>query len=109
MDQLEVGQRFIIFRLASFEPGRSITLDSTTALFGRVVMTYLVTPTTSDTSRLVAKVAFVAPRGLHGAVMRRILPAGDLVMMRKQLLTWRALAERDAREAERGRLVQQFS
>ena len=109
LDQLEVGQRFIIFRLVSFEPGRSITLDSTTALFGRVVMTYLVTPTTSDTSRLVAKVAFVAPRGLRGAVMRRILPAGDLVMMRKQLLTWRALAERDAREAERGRLVQQFS
>jgi hypothetical protein len=33
LDQLEVGQRFIIFRLASFEPGRSITLDSTTALF----------------------------------------------------------------------------
>ena len=101
LDQLEVGQRFIIFRLTSFEPGRSITLDSTTALFGRVVMTYMVTATTSETSRLVAKLAYVAPRGLRAAVMRRILPAGDLVMMRKQFLTWRALAERDAREAER--------
>jgi hypothetical protein len=109
LDALEVGQRFMIFRLASFEPGRSITLDSTTALFGRVVMTYLVTPTTSDTSRLVAKLAFVAPRGLYGALMRRILPAGDLVMMRKQLLTWRALAERDARETESRRPTKGFS
>src|SRR4051794_4739815 len=45
LDRLEVGQRFVIFRLVSFEPDRSITLDSTTALFGRVVMTYRVTPT----------------------------------------------------------------
>jgi hypothetical protein len=72
-------------------------------------MTYMVTATTKETSRLVAKVAFVAPRGLQGAVMRRILPAGDLLMMRKQFLTWRALAERDAREAERRRPTEQLS
>ena len=40
-----------IFRLASFEEGRSITLDSTTVLFGRVVTTYLVVPRGTDQSR----------------------------------------------------------
>jgi hypothetical protein len=107
LDHLAVGQRFVIFRLVSFEDGRSITLDSTTALFGRVVITYVVTPVSDDRSRLVAKLAFVAPDGLLGAVMRRVLPAGDLVMMRKQLLTWRALAERDARQAESRRPTSQ--
>jgi hypothetical protein len=96
LDRLEVGQRFIIFRLASYEEGMSITLDSTTGLFGRVVVTYRVVPVEVDRSRLVAKLIFLAPPGLYGWVMRRLLPAGDLVMMRKQLLTLKALAERDA-------------
>jgi hypothetical protein len=97
LDDLEVGQRFMtIFRLASLEEGRSITLDTTTPLFGRVAVTYQVTPTATYRSRLVAKLAFVTPRGLHGGVMRLLLPTGDLIMMRKQMLTLRALAERDA-------------
>lgn len=97
LDELEIGQRFAtIFRLDSLEEGRSITLDSTTRLLGRVAVTYQVTPTAIDRSRLVAKLAFVAPRSLHGRVMRHLLPAGDLLMMRKQLLTLKALAERDA-------------
>src|SRR5256885_7618584 len=53
LDQLEVGQRFMIFRLVSFEAGRSITLDSSTALFGRVALTYRVTATEPGRSRLV--------------------------------------------------------
>ena len=97
LDQLEVGQRFMIFRLVSFEDGRSITLDSSTTIFGRVALTYLVTATEPGRSRLVVKLAFAAPRSLYGSVMRRILPGGDLLMMRKQLLTLKALAERDAR------------
>ena len=97
LDQLELGQRFIIFRLVHFETGRSITLDSKTAVFGRVVMTYRAEPTSADRSRLVAKLVVVPPGGLYGAVTRRVLPAGDLVMMRKQLLTFKALAERSAR------------
>ena len=97
LDQLEVGQRVAsIFRLVAFEEGRSITLDSTTVVFGRVVITYAVVQRGTDRSRLVVKLAFVAPRGPLGSVMRQLLPAGDLVMMRKQLLTLKALAERDA-------------
>ena len=99
LDHLEVGQRVMtIFRLVSFEEGRSITLDSTTALFGRVAVTYSVVPTEANRSRIVVKLLFSTPPGLLGWVTRRILPAGDLFMMRKQLLTLKALAERDGRE-----------
>jgi hypothetical protein len=100
LDRLEVGQRFMtIFRLASFEEGRSVTLDSTTALFGRVVCTYRVVPISPDRSRLVVKLLFSIAPGPRGWITRRLLPAGDLVMMRKQLLTLKALAERDTRQS----------
>ncbi|MEP6661343.1 MAG: hypothetical protein ABJD24_15630 [Acidimicrobiales bacterium] len=98
LDRLEIGQRFMrIFRLTSFDEGHSITLDSTTSLFGRVVGTYLVVPTGNARSRLIVKLAFAAPEGLRGWMVKRLLPAGDLVMMRKQLLTLKSLAERDAK------------
>ena len=99
LERLEVGRTFMrIFRLASFEDGRSITLDSTTALFGRVVVTYRVVPVGALQSRLVVKLIFSGPPGLRGWVTRRLLPTGDLLMMRKQLLTLKALAERDGRQ-----------
>jgi hypothetical protein len=97
LDRLEIGQRFVIFRLVDFEDGRSITLDSDTALFGRVVGTYRVDPVDDDRSRLVVKLAWAGRPGIHDWLLRLVLPAGDLVMMRKQLLTFKALAERDAR------------
>jgi hypothetical protein len=96
LDQLEVGQQFMIFRLVAFEDRRSITLDSNTMLFGRVVATYRVSPIESDSCRLVVKLAIGAPQHLFGSFRQRLLAAGDLVMMRKQLLTFKALAERDA-------------
>ena len=93
---LAVGQRFMIFRLVSFEQGSSITLDSTSRLFGRVALTYRISPGSGAACRLVAKLMVVAPPGPLGLVDRHLLPAGDLIMMRKQLRTIKALAERDA-------------
>ena len=102
LDQLEPGQRVMtIFRLVSFEHGRSMTLHSETAVFGRVVASYVVVPTAATRSRLLVKLAFKAPPGPYGWMLRKFLPAGDLLMMRKQLLTLKALAERDAREEPR--------
>ncbi len=109
LDDLEVGQRVAtMFRLASFEGGRSITFDANSWLFGRVAMTYAAIPVSADADddadscRLVVKLAVAWPRGVHGTVMRAVLPAGDLVMMRKQLLNLKGLAERDAGLADRG-------
>jgi hypothetical protein len=97
VDELEIGQRFAtIFRLVAFEPGRSITLDSTTRVFGHVAITYAAVPSDAERSRLVAKLLFTRPVGLYGLALRCVLPAGDLVMMRRQLLNLRTLAERDA-------------
>jgi len=93
LDQLEIGQRFMIFRLADFESGRSITLTTDHGVFGRVAITYRVTARSDQTSRLVAKVLVAHRSDPIGWLMARILPAGDLVMMRRQLLNLKGLAE----------------
>jgi hypothetical protein len=86
-----------IFRLVAFEEGHSITLDPTTAMFGRVATTYVVTAIDKGRSRLVVKLEFkVSPHGLGSTLRRQVLPPGDLIMMRKQLRTLKKLAERDA-------------
>ena len=59
--------------------------------------TYLVASGGGGHSRLIVKLAVTAPAGFRGWIARRLLPAGDLVMMRKQLLTLKRLAERDAK------------
>jgi len=82
---LEVGQRFMtIFALRSFADGEQITLRSR-----GVAVTYAVRAE-GEGSRLHVRVLFGAPR-----VVARVLALGDLVMMRKQLLTLKSLAERD--------------
>ena len=91
--QLEVGQRFMsIFSLSSFVPGEHITLRSF-----RTVVTYAVLASDGP-SRLVARVLFDPPGGrLATPIVGQALAIADLVMMRKQLLTIKQLAERDAR------------
>jgi len=99
LDALAVGQRVMtIFDLVDFEPGVQITIASRgTWRLGAVVVTYLVEPATGEGSRLLVKLLIRSPSGpVRGFVARRLLPAGDLVMMRKQLLTLKALAERAA-------------
>ena len=97
LDELEAGQRVMtIFRLVEFEPGRHITLVLArgSRLFGELAMTYEVRAV-EDGSRLIAKLLIRRPRG-PGRLFAPLLPAGDLVMMKKQLRTLKALAERDA-------------
>jgi hypothetical protein len=96
-EQLTVGQRMMIFRLVEFEPDRHLTLvtrPSATRRFGPIALTYQVEPTAGG-SRLICCVDASA-RSRAGRVRRRLLAAGDLVMMRKQLLTFKDLAEQSA-------------
>jgi hypothetical protein len=92
LETLHVGQRFMgIFTLVDHQPDSHITLvlDDPRArrLFGEIAVTYQVRP-----GRLVVKMLVRRPRGLS-RVLAPLLPAGDLMMMRKQLLTLKACAE----------------
>ena len=95
LDDLAVGQRVMtIFELVEFERDHHITLvlDRGRWLFGDLAVTYRVTPAAGG-SRLVVKMVARA-RGLLARALQPAMPAGDLVMMRKQFLTIKQLAER---------------
>lgn len=98
-EQLALGQRVMrIFTLASFQTGRHLTIrlasPDSARWFGDIAVTYAVLPKDETTTRLVAKLVIRHPSRLPGRFLRRFLPAGDLVMMRKQLRTLKVLAER---------------
>ena len=92
LERLQVGQRFMsIFSLACFAPDEHITLRSR-----RTAVTYAVLAGEGPT-RLVARVLFDPPGGSFTApITGQALALADLVMMRKQLLTLKRLAEADA-------------
>jgi hypothetical protein len=98
LEQLEAGQRFMtIFTLVSFRRDAHITLRSR-----RVAVTYAVFAHGSAT-RLLVRVIFDPPGAPIGAALiGNALALGDLVMMRKQLLTLKGLAERDAVRLQSG-------
>ncbi len=90
-ERLEVGQRFMtIFKLVSF-----VEMEHLTLLSRRTAVTYATLAVDDRRTRLIARVLFEPPGGRVGsALVGRALAVGDLVMMRKQLLTFKALAER---------------
>jgi hypothetical protein len=98
LEQLALGQEFMsIFTLVSFEMDRQVTLGIEKAgaaerAFGDVRCTYLVV-SVGRACRLLVKLRVQHPRGVVGRVARHLLPWGDLVMMRRQLLNLKSLAE----------------
>jgi hypothetical protein len=96
VDDLAVGQRWMVFSITDFEPGRHVTgqvLPGPGRIFGQMAATYAIRPRSDSACRLVVRLSVEAATGL-----RRLRPAalawGDLVMMRKQLRTLKRLAER---------------
>lgn len=93
-DRLVVGEAISIFRLASFDYDDHLTLELRGhRAFGDLAMTYAVTPDGPAGTRLVVELLVVSPPGMLGQLLRRVLPLGDLIMMRRQLLNVKALAE----------------
>ncbi|GAA4684283.1 hypothetical protein [Nocardioides nanhaiensis] len=110
-ERLEVGQVMAtVFRLTEVDEGRAWTArtsPSAERVAGPWGVTYAVEPLPAigpggpERCRLVARIAVPSRTRLQRA--RALAVAwGDLVMMRKQLLTLRDLAERDARDARPG-------
>ena len=99
LEQLAVGQSVMrIFTLVDFAKDRHLTLrikhgTGAFSLFGDLAITYLIVPEASERCRLLAKIVVRYPRGPKGVLMQWGLPWGDLVMMRRQLLSLKALAE----------------
>ncbi|MFE7776344.1 hypothetical protein ACFU5O_21135 [Streptomyces sp. NPDC057445] len=96
---LAAGQQFLPFTISGFENNRHITgrLPARSAdRYGQMAVTYAVQPR-SGGCRLVVRVTAESGTGLRHRLRRRLLAWGDLIMMRKQLLTLKKLAERDAR------------
>jgi hypothetical protein len=100
-EHLQVGQRVMtIFELVSFAQDKDLTMRMRSAaalrLFGDLAISYTVADDGPGHSRLVAKLLLGNAPGLFAEARRRALAWGDLLMMRRQLLTFRDLAERDA-------------
>ncbi len=92
VERLEVGQRFMsIFSLASFAHDEHITLRSHRAAVTYAVLSVTVRRAWSRASSSTRRAVVCG-----GALTGQTLALGDLVMMRKQLLTLKVLAEREA-------------
>ncbi len=106
--ELECGQSFMtIFELTGFEVPFSVAMRIKagwpSVVFGAITLTYGVEPLGRERSRLSA-VMWMPPVGrVLGRARRYLLAWGDLVMMRKQLRTLVALAERDTANNEKAR------
>jgi len=111
LENLVIGQDVMrIFKLTAFEKDRHLTLrlkakSSAAKTFGDIAVSYVLVPLADDRSmascRLLVKLIVKHPSGLYGRLMRTVLPWGDLIMMRRQLLNLKRLAE----QTEKGRQI----
>ena len=102
LERLVIGQRFLSgFELVDFEYDRSLTVrvgsnSMDSKIFGELAISYLLLPQGVDHCKLLAKLIARFHRGPLGWSMRALLPWGDLIMMRRQLLNLKVLAEEPA-------------
>jgi len=108
LEALEPGQTFMfIFDLAEFEKDKSLTLRIKPALRlgglgGDTALSYDIRPAENGSVRLLVKIVVRYAWGPLGWPVRLLLPPGDLIMMRKQLLTIKELAEESEKRDGKG-------
>ena len=97
LENLHLGQKVMrVWELVEFERDRHITAVTRSRLFGDIAATYMTVPWGAG-CRLLLKIVVRFPKGPLGWALSALLPWGDLLMARRQLLNLRTLAERDAK------------
>jgi len=100
-EQLALGQPVMtIFELVDFRQNNHITGriwpgSKAEKIFGAIAGSYCVKPLGNGKTCLLVKIQVKYPRRWWGSCMRAILPVGDLIMMRKQLLNFKRLVEKE--------------
>ena len=105
LERLAVGQEVMrIFELVSFATNHHLTLrlkrgSRASQTFGDIAVSYVIVPVVEAGAprrcRLLVKLLVRHPQGLRGLIMKTLLPWGDLIMMRRQLLNFKSLAENE--------------
>jgi hypothetical protein len=95
-ERLEPGQRVMgIFDLVAFERDRHLTLRlRKPGIFPPMAVSYLVAPRNTNECRLLVKLVLRERPGPRDRIGREIFPWLDWIMMRRQLLNLKQLAER---------------
>ncbi len=98
LDQLEVGQKIMtIFDLIDFEQNKHLTFQLNKRVpifFGDTIISYQIIRQKHQVCRLLVKILVNYPKGIPGVLLQYILPYGDLVMMRRQMINFKALCEK---------------
>ena len=89
-----------MFELAAFEHPHHITLrvphkDPTAKIFGQAATSYCTFSNGKSQCRLINKIVLKSPSKPFGWLVRFAFPPGDWIMMRKQLLNFKRLAEKN--------------
>jgi hypothetical protein len=98
LDEFALGQPVMqIFELVAFQNGHSLTLRLRRPReWLDLAVSYEVTPETEGRSRLLVKLLLRYGDGPRGRILEATLPTLDWIMMRRQLLNLKRLAETPA-------------
>jgi len=99
LQEIAVGQTVMdVFELVEFEPDRHLTLRlRTPGFYPPLAVSYVIVPLSAASCRLLVKLIVSFRRTWRDGVARAVAPWLDWVMMRRQLLNLKALAERTQR------------